>query len=195
MCVAGINEPELSLTVINSSDSNWRQSASSVRYENVDELDATTCRFGVAADDCGLVPEVVMTIRRRAVGSLALATALGSALGAAWLRSRYVADLDAARARVAQGSRIVATRSGPIEVGIGEGERPLLMIHGTGGGFDQGLQFAECLTAAGWRMIAPWRRCAVAPWRRCASATCARRSRPMRRPKCRPMPSWTCSTR
>jgi len=92
-------------------------------------------------------------LRRRTLGALALAAAAGTAV----VRSRYLDDLDAARARIAHGSRLVATRAGPIEVGFSEGARPLLMIHGTGGGFDQGLQFAERLAAAGWRVIAPSR--------------------------------------
>jgi 2-hydroxy-6-oxonona-2,4-dienedioate hydrolase len=96
-------------------------------------------------------------VNRRAFGSLALATVVGGALGASWARRRYRADLDAAKARVAQGSHVVATRSGPIEVGATDGARPLLMIHGTGGGFDQGLHFAQRLAAAGWRVIAPSR--------------------------------------
>jgi 2-hydroxy-6-oxonona-2,4-dienedioate hydrolase len=70
---------------------------------------------------------------------------------------RYRAELDAARERIAHGSRLVATRAGPIEVGFSAGTRPLLMVHGTGGGFDQGLQFAERLATAGWRVIAPSR--------------------------------------
>lgn len=35
--------------------------------------------------------------------------------------------------------------------------RPILMIHGTGGGFDQGLHFAAPLVTAGYRVIAPSR--------------------------------------
>jgi pimeloyl-ACP methyl ester carboxylesterase len=52
---------------------------------------------------------------------------------------------------------VIQTRAGPIELGVSDGQRPLLMIHGTGGGFDQGLHFAQRLTAAGWRVIAPSR--------------------------------------
>jgi 2-hydroxy-6-oxonona-2,4-dienedioate hydrolase len=96
-------------------------------------------------------------MKRRAFALATLAAASAGTLGAAALQGRYRADLAEARARIAQGSRIVATRAGPIEVGIGEGSRALLMIHGTGGGFDQGLQFAERLSAAGWRVIAPSR--------------------------------------
>lgn len=93
--------------------------------------------------------------RRRVLAALALASAAG---GAFELHERYAADLDAARERVAHGSRMVATRAGPVEVGISsEGTRPLLMVHGTGGGFDQGLHFAQRLAAAGWQVIAPSR--------------------------------------
>jgi pimeloyl-ACP methyl ester carboxylesterase len=95
-------------------------------------------------------------LSRRAFGALALAAA-GGALGAAWVRRAYKTDLEAAQARIAQGSRIVQTRAGPIEVGTSDGERPVLMIHGTGGGFDQGLHFAQRLTGAGWNVIAPSR--------------------------------------
>jgi 2-hydroxy-6-oxonona-2,4-dienedioate hydrolase len=63
----------------------------------------------------------------------------------------------AARARVATGSTMVETRHGAMEYAVaGEGP-PLLMVHGTGGGFDQGLSFAYGLIAAGYRVIVPSR--------------------------------------
>jgi 2-hydroxy-6-oxonona-2,4-dienedioate hydrolase len=52
---------------------------------------------------------------------------------------------------------MLQTKAGPIEVAITTGQWPLLMIHGTGGGFDQGLHFAQRLIAAGWKVIAPSR--------------------------------------
>jgi pimeloyl-ACP methyl ester carboxylesterase len=94
---------------------------------------------------------------RRTFAKLALAAVAGTALGVAWVQRAYRADLDAARVRIAQGSRVVQTRAGSIEIGVSDGQRPLLMIHGTGGGFDQGLHFAARLAAAGWRVIAPSR--------------------------------------
>lgn len=100
-------------------------------------------------------------LHRRALGALGLAALAGGGLGVHQVRSRYLDDLQAARARIAQGSRIVQTRSGPIEVGIGTGSRPLLMIHGTGGGFDQGLHFAQRLADAGWQVIAPEVNCRI----------------------------------
>ncbi len=97
------------------------------------------------------------SVNRRTAATWGLTVLAAAGLGAGGVSSRYRADLDAARARVAQGSRLINTRSGLVEVGTTEGARPLLMIHGTGGGFDQGLHFAQRLAAAGWQVIAPSR--------------------------------------
>ena len=66
----------------------------------------------------------------------------------------YRRDIDRAYARIATGSQIAQTRCGPIEYAVaGEGP-PLLSVHGAGGGFDQGLELAEALARAGFRVIA-----------------------------------------
>lgn len=66
-------------------------------------------------------------------------------------------DLGAARQRLAGRSRLVRTRFGQMELAeVGDGP-PLLMVHGTGGGFDQALAMASPLVAHGWRLIAPSR--------------------------------------
>ena len=65
-------------------------------------------------------------VSRRAVGSLALAAVATGAVGEAGCATRYRADLDAARAHVAQGSRIVMTRAGRIEICTTEGQRAKL---------------------------------------------------------------------
>jgi pimeloyl-ACP methyl ester carboxylesterase len=71
--------------------------------------------------------------------------------------SRYRPALDRARARTSAGSRIAASRCGPIEYAEeGEGP-PVLVVHGAGGGFDQGLELGEGLARAGFRVIAPSR--------------------------------------
>jgi len=93
-------------------------------------------------------------MKRQSVGvvlGFAIAVVLVAALG---VRSRFEADLAVATARAAQGSVIVATRCGPIEVQqAGEGA-PLLVIHGSGGGHDQGMAWARPLVQQGVRVIA-----------------------------------------
>jgi pimeloyl-ACP methyl ester carboxylesterase len=88
--------------------------------------------------------------RKLAVGVLAVA-----AVSAAWAYGRYRHDLDAARARLAGASEIAATRCGPIEyASVGSGP-PILVVHGAGGGFDQGLSlFGAPLTVRSHRIIA-----------------------------------------
>ena len=79
------------------------------------------------------------------------------ALGAGWVWLSYAEDLARARAAVATGSRVVETKCGPIEYAIGGTGTPLLLIHGAGGGFDQGLYFGRRLIAGGIQVVAPSR--------------------------------------
>lgn len=72
---------------------------------------------------------------------------------AAVIHFRYRQDIDAARLRVSTGSRMAQTACGPVEyAAVGDGP-PVLMVHGAGGGFDQGLDFAEPLAEGGFRVI------------------------------------------
>lgn len=72
-------------------------------------------------------------------------------VGVAW---QYHADIAKARTRVASGGTVVATPCGPIEYqAVGSGI-PLLVVHGSGGGYDQGLAFAGNLAQQGIRVIA-----------------------------------------
>ena len=71
--------------------------------------------------------------------------------------ARFRPDLERARARIATGSRIAETRCGPIEYAEAGDGPPVLLVHGAGGGFDQGLALGEGLPAAGFRVIAPSR--------------------------------------
>lgn len=87
------------------------------------------------------------------LGLLAGVGAIGG--GAAW--AAFNADLAAARARLFGRSTLVETRFGTVEYAIEGGGPPVLMIHGSGGGFDQGLAFAHPLVRAGYRVIAPSR--------------------------------------
>jgi pimeloyl-ACP methyl ester carboxylesterase len=70
------------------------------------------------------------------------------------VRARFADDLAAAGARAAQGSTLEDTRCGPIEVQQAGMGTPLLMIHGSGGGHDQGMAWARPLVPHGVRVIA-----------------------------------------
>lgn len=92
-----------------------------------------------------------MTLSRRrfVLGLLLALLAIGIAL---W--RQFAADIEAARERSGQGSTVAQTRCGPIEFQQAGHGAPLLMIHGSGGGHDQGMAFAQPLTVHGVRVIA-----------------------------------------
>ncbi len=67
---------------------------------------------------------------------------------------RFQTDIQAARARVSDDSIMIETRCGPIEYQESGAGVPLLSVHGSGGGYDQGMAFAAPLTKQGIRVIA-----------------------------------------
>ena len=72
------------------------------------------------------------------------------------MKISYLNEIRRARARVASGSKILQTARGPIEyaeAGKRDGP-PVFVIHGAGGGFDQGLDLAHGLIERGFRIIA-----------------------------------------
>jgi pimeloyl-ACP methyl ester carboxylesterase len=74
---------------------------------------------------------------------------------AGWLAaSAYRRDVGAARERVTTGGTIAATRHGPIEYSLAGNGPAVLMVHGAGGGYDQGLDIGEPLIQKGFRLIA-----------------------------------------
>jgi len=74
---------------------------------------------------------------------------------AAWLiGARFERDLAQTARRAELGSTLVDTRCGPIEVQQAGNGIPLLMIHGSGGGHDQGMAWARPLVQQGVRVIA-----------------------------------------
>jgi 2-hydroxy-6-oxonona-2,4-dienedioate hydrolase len=90
---------------------------------------------------------------RRAALWLVAALAVGSV--ATYLA--YARDMRATRDRLAAGSQIVATRHGPIEYAAwGEGPA-VLVVHGSGGGYDQGIAIARAFGGAGLHWISPSR--------------------------------------
>jgi 2-hydroxy-6-oxonona-2,4-dienedioate hydrolase len=85
-------------------------------------------------------------------GGIALLALLGAA--AALSHRAYRKDLAAARARLAGASNVATTPCGLIEYATTGTGPPALIVHGAGGGFDQGLAFGAALAACGYRVIA-----------------------------------------
>src|SRR5438067_8983262 len=82
-----------------------------------------------------------------------LAGALAGSLSA-FAYARYRRDLRRAHQRVSTGSEVVQTACGPIEYAVAGDGPPALIVHGAGGGFDQGMEFGEALADNGFRIIA-----------------------------------------
>lgn len=70
---------------------------------------------------------------------------------------RYQSDISAARQRAESGGKLVQTACGPIEYAEEGQGLPVLMIHGAGGGYDQGILLARAFIDQGYRVIAPSR--------------------------------------
>ncbi len=95
--------------------------------------------------------------RRRVLKGIA-ATMAGAALFAGGYGIASLGETVAgARRRIAQRGLVVDTRAGDLEYAISGRGAPFLMIHGTGGGFDQGLRFGMGLSGAGFQIVAPSR--------------------------------------
>ena len=69
---------------------------------------------------------------------------------------RYQQDMSSAYHRISSGGKLIETACGPIQyTEFGDGP-PMLMVHGAGGGYDQGTYFAK-LIGENYRWIAPSR--------------------------------------
>jgi len=75
-------------------------------------------------------------------------------IGASFIGWHFNRDMKLANIRAANGSVMIATRCGPIEYQEAGKGIPLLMVHGSGGGHDQGMAFAGNLAKKGIRVIA-----------------------------------------
>jgi 2-hydroxy-6-oxonona-2,4-dienedioate hydrolase len=78
-------------------------------------------------------------------------------LGGGYIWSRFRHAVEAAELRLAGRSQTIETTFGTLEYAVVGSGSPLLMIHGTGGGFDQGLRFASGLQQRGHKIISPSR--------------------------------------
>ena len=70
---------------------------------------------------------------------------LGTSTAIIFIWWRFQSDMAAARERVSHGSVLIETACGPIEYQEAGRGVPLLSVHGSGGGFDQGMAFAAPL--------------------------------------------------
>lgn len=77
------------------------------------------------------------------------------AVTAIWIGAAYRRDIAVARERVSTGSSLAHTKCGPIQYAVRGNGPPVLVVHGAGGGFDQGLMLGEMLH--GFSIIAPSR--------------------------------------
>jgi hypothetical protein len=82
---------------------------------------------------------------------VAPAVVAGAASRTAW---RFDRDVNTARTRAALGGVVTQTRRGPIECQEAGASVPLLAVHGSNGGHDQGMAFAARLANNGIRVIA-----------------------------------------
>lgn len=94
-----------------------------------------------------------MTTRRNILFGLAgLTLAAGSYTNGAFQEARRQAE-----SRLFGKASLIETSAGALEYAIAGDGPPLMMIHGTGGGFDQGLLFAAGMREQGFCIVAPSR--------------------------------------
>lgn len=101
--------------------------------------------------------EGLSMLRRRTLLGLGMA---GGALvaGGGLTATAYRRAMEKARQRISPSrSTVIDSRFGDLEYAEAGSGPPFLMVHGTGGGFDQGLAMAGPLSEAGYRVIAPSR--------------------------------------
>ncbi len=91
-----------------------------------------------------------MIVRRKRLVRAVAATLVGSA----FIYGKFQHDLTEARAKATAGGTVVQTRCGPIEYQEAGQGLPVLVVHGAGGGHDQGMTFARPLVQRGFHVIA-----------------------------------------
>jgi len=95
-----------------------------------------------------------MRFGRRRMSAIVIAVLL---VGGALTYASFRRDIGRANERIAAGSTMLVTECGLIEYAERGSGTPLLVVHGAGGGFDQGLMIAESFVTAGYRTVAPSR--------------------------------------
>jgi pimeloyl-ACP methyl ester carboxylesterase len=110
--------------------------------------------FRIVSGSAGLNPVKRRRMARASVRR-AISILIGLVVGLSGLAYiNYRLDINQARQRISIGSQIVQTPCGPIEYALAGDGPPVLVVHGAGGGFDQGLEIGEPLVNSGFRIIA-----------------------------------------
>ena len=86
-----------------------------------------------------------------------LGTGAIALLSGGYALSRFQRAVATAEERISNKSSLIRTPFGLLEYAVAGSGSPILMIHGTGGGFDQGLRFGSTLKRRGHQIIAPSR--------------------------------------
>lgn len=91
-------------------------------------------------------------VKRFIVGAVVLTVVIPGGL----VYRQYRADMSLAYQRVSSGGKMIETACGPIQYTEFGAGAPMLIVHGAGGGYDQGEYFAK-LIGGNYRWIAPSR--------------------------------------
>lgn len=92
-------------------------------------------------------------MKRRALVLVVFVVVMGViAVGLVWQR-----DMRAIEAQLAASARVIQTAFGPVAYATGGQGAPVLVVHGAGGGYDQGALLARAFLPEGTRWIAPSR--------------------------------------
>jgi len=114
-------------------------------------------RSGAQFSSAGLTREEWQMVTRRTLLAMGV-VAGGAAIGGTMAATSFAHSMQAANAAIDPNlSSLVQGRFGALEYAERGAGAPVLMVHGTGGGFDQGLMFAHGLVERGYRVIAPSR--------------------------------------
>jgi 2-hydroxy-6-oxonona-2,4-dienedioate hydrolase len=95
------------------------------------------------------------TVHRDLAGTVAIG--LGVVGAGTAIIAAFRSDMQAARSRLAAQSRLVQTSRGLVELAESGSGPPVLAVHGTAGGFDQGMTAARGCLGERYRVIAPSR--------------------------------------
>jgi pimeloyl-ACP methyl ester carboxylesterase len=87
-------------------------------------------------------------------GKVAIAVCASLLAVIAWATLQYRADITRQWERISRDSLIAETPCGLIEYAVAGNGAPVLVVHGAGGGFDQGMDFARGFTQEPFKIIA-----------------------------------------